>query len=129
MHEWSIAASLRRMVEERARAERAVRVLAVAVRVGDAAGVDAGLLATAWEGVREGGLVDGASLALERVPARWACALCGRDVDATGPLRCNACDAPAVLAGGEDLHLVRIELERAHGDDGPASPPHRGERA
>lgn len=119
MHEWSVAASLRRMVEERARAERAARVLSVTVRVGDAAGVDAGLLETAWRGVREGGLVDGASLALERVEATWACPLCRADVAATGPLRCVACDAPALLSGGDDLHLVRIELERADGDAGP----------
>ncbi len=48
MHEYGIAASLRRMVEAEARAVGARRVVRVEVRVGDAAGVERDLLATAW---------------------------------------------------------------------------------
>ena len=112
MHEYSIAMSLRRMVEEHAATARARRVVRVEVRIGDAAGVERELLATAWEQVREGGVTDGAELRIIPVPTRWICGLCRTPVAADGPLRCTACDVGAILDGGDDLFLDRLEVER-----------------
>lgn len=112
MHEYGIAASLRRMVEAEARAVGARRVVHVEVRVGDAAGVERDLLATAWEQVRAGGVTDAAELRIVAVPARWVCGLCRTPVGNDGPLRCEACGIGAVLEGGDDLFLDRIEVER-----------------
>jgi hydrogenase nickel incorporation protein HypA/HybF len=112
MHEYGIAASLRRMVEAEARAVGARRVVRVEVRVGDAAGVERDLLATAWTQVRAGGVTDGATLEIVAVPARWVCGLCRTPVGKDGPLRCEACGIGAVLDGGDDLSLDRLEVER-----------------
>jgi len=112
MHEYSIAMSLRRMVEEHAAAAKARRVVRVEVRIGDAAGVERDLLATAWEQVREGGVTDGAELRIVAVPARWICGLCRTPVRKDGPLRCEACDVGAMLDGGDDIFLDRLEVER-----------------
>jgi len=117
MHEYGIASSLRRMVEAEARAAHARRVVRVEIRVGDAAGVERNLLATAWEQVRAGGLTDGAELKIVAVPSRWVCGLCRTPVGNDGPLRCEACGIGAVLDGGDDLFLDRLEVERA--EDGP----------
>lgn len=113
MHEYSIAMSLRRMVEEHAAAASASRVVRVEVRIGDAAGVERDLLATAWEQVRVGGVTEGSELRIFAVPTRWICGLCRTPVPADGPLRCTACDVGAVLDGGDELFLDRIEVERA----------------
>ncbi len=112
MHEYSIAMSLRRMVEEHAAASHARRVIRVEVRIGDAAGVERDLLATAWEQVREGGVTEGAELRIIPVPTRWICGLCRTPVAADGPLRCAACDVGAILDGGDELFLDRLEVER-----------------
>ena len=67
---------------------------------------------TAWSIVREDGALAGADLVVERVPERWACALCGVPVPAKGTLRCPECDAAATLLNGDDLVLDRIEVVR-----------------
>jgi hydrogenase nickel incorporation protein HypA/HybF len=116
MHEYSLAQSLLRMVEEQARAAGATRVLRVVVRVGGAAGVEPALLETAWGVVRETPVCAASELALDLVPERWVCALCRTPIAAGAELRCGACDVAAVLDGGDELLLARIEVER----DGPA---------
>lgn len=112
MHEYSIAASLLRMVEGRARAAGAGRVVNVRVRVGAGAGVELDLLRTAWEFVRATRLCRDADLVVEAVPARWVCALCGGPIEAGAALRCLRCDVAARLAAGDELVLDRIEIER-----------------
>ena len=112
MHEYGIAASLVRMVETRARAAGARRVVRVEIRVGASAGVEVDLLATAWKGVREGSLCAEAILVVHRTPIVWMCALCRTPVAETGPLRCPECGYPAVLEGGDDLQLERFDIER-----------------
>ena len=112
MHEYSIASSLLRMVEERARAASARRVVGVHVRIGASAGVEVDLLRTAWDVVRETALTRDAVLVVEEVPARWVCALCAAPIAAGAVLRCPQCDVAARLDGGDDLMLDRIELER-----------------
>jgi hydrogenase nickel incorporation protein HypA/HybF len=115
VHEYAIASSLLRMVEERARAAGARRVLRVVVRIGAEAGVEIDLLRTAWEGVRETPVSGGAELEVNCVPVRWVCALCRAPIEAGGALRCPECDVAAVLDGGGELLLERIELEKAEG--------------
>lgn len=119
VHEYSVARALRRMVEERVRAERgaadrgerrAPRVTRVEVAVGALSGVVPELLATAWGHVR-GGACAAAELRVRDVPACWRCGACGGAVPEGGPLHCGACGAPAELAGGAELDLERIQME------------------
>lgn len=112
MHEYAIATSLLRMVEDRARAAGGTRVVRVDVRVGDAVGVDAELLATAWEILRNGGPCASAELRLHRVAARWECPRCGASIPDGDYLRCPSCSVPASLASGAELMLDRMEVER-----------------
>jgi len=115
VHEYAIAASLLRMVEERAREAGAQRVVRVEVRVGAQAGVEVDLLRTAWEGIRNTALSAGARLEVNCVPVRWVCALCRTPLASGGPLRCSDCDVAAVLDGGGELLLERIEFEVGDG--------------
>jgi hydrogenase nickel incorporation protein HypA/HybF len=112
MHEYSIVQSLVDSVAA-AVGKRDAAVHRVDVAIGELAGVDCGLLATAFEVFRAGTLCERAELAIDRVPARWECSHCGKEVPRGGFLRCAACDTPARLAAGDEIVLQRIELEVA----------------
>ena len=111
MHEYSIASSLLRMAEEQAAKHAAERVLGLQLRIGELAGVEIGLLETAWSLVRERSCCDGVDLAITRTPACWACSACGSAIARGGLLACAACGAPARLTSGDELVLDRIEME------------------
>jgi hydrogenase nickel incorporation protein HypA/HybF len=111
VHEFSVASSLLRLVEQHARAHDAARVVRVHVRVGAQCGVEPELLRSAWELVRERSPAADAALALEAVPVRWECRACETLLEDGAGLRCPACGGPAALASGLDLLLDRIELE------------------
>jgi len=112
MHEYSIIQSLVDSVAA-AVGTREASVHRVDVAIGELAGVDCTLLATAFENFREGTLCERALLTIDRIPARWECSRCGTDVARGGFLRCPRCDAPAHLAAGDEIVLQRIELEVA----------------
>jgi hydrogenase nickel incorporation protein HypA/HybF len=111
MHEYSIVQALVDSVEGHARAADGARVRRVRIRIGDLAGVDAGLLASAYELFREGTICAAAPLEIVRTPAEWACEGCRRPIAAGAVLQCNHCGSPARLSRGDDIVLEQIELE------------------
>jgi hydrogenase nickel incorporation protein HypA/HybF len=111
MHEYSIVSALLDQVETRARQHPRAEVLGIRVRVGELAGVDAGLLRTAWSLFRQGTVCAGAELLLESEAARWVCPECGVGIRQGSPLRCPRCALPARLETGDALILERIEME------------------
>jgi len=110
MHEYSIVQSLVDSVAA-AVGDREATVQRIDVAIGELAGVDYGLLTTAFEVFRGGTLCEHAELTIDRIPARWECARCGVDLPRGGFLRC--CNVPARLAAGDEIVLQRIELEVA----------------
>jgi hydrogenase nickel incorporation protein HypA/HybF len=113
MHEYSIVQALVDRVEREARAHEATAVHRLSVRIGALAGVEADLLASAYEICRAGTLCAEAELAIESVPARWACPECEWELPAGAVLRCPSCGVPARLASGDEIILDRIEMEVA----------------
>jgi len=111
VHEYSIASSLLQLAEEHARKHEARRVARLCVAVGELAGVEVPLLATAWSLVRERSLCDGVDLDVRRVPAVWSCVGCEAEIPAGGLLVCGRCGGRARLAQGDELILERIEME------------------
>ena len=83
----------------------------IRVRIGEASGVDPGLLNTAWETFRVRTLCEFAPMEIEVVPAEWECSLCGAVVPRGGVLTCGACGAPARLKQGDEILLDRIVME------------------
>lgn len=108
MHEYSLVQALiddvARNVRGRDGAVRRVRV-----RLGALSGVDPDLLATAYDTFRPHTVCAGATLELTRVPARWSCPQCRREIVAGERLQC--CGGPAQLVQGDDLVLEQLELE------------------
>jgi hydrogenase nickel incorporation protein HypA/HybF len=111
MHEYSLVQALLQRVAEEARARRAVAVRRVTVRIGPLAGVERRLFATAFRLSRADGLCDAAELVIAGDEAAWRCAVCGADLPAGAGTACPTCGMPAVLAGGDELTLERIEME------------------
>ena len=111
MHEYSIVQALMERVAAEARARRAVAVHRLSIQVGELAGVDVGLLATAYETFRERTICARAALDVQTIPARWECPGCLRAIARGERLRCPVCALPARLAAGDEFVLDRIEME------------------
>ncbi|MEA2236650.1 MAG: hydrogenase nickel incorporation protein HypA/HybF [Thermoanaerobaculia bacterium] len=112
MHEYSIVQSLVDAVAA-AVGTRVASVHEVRVAIGEMAGVDCGLLATAFEVFRAGTLCEHAVLTIDRIPVRWECPLCEVAIAGGAFLRCTQCDEPAHMKSGDEIVLQRIELEVA----------------
>jgi hydrogenase nickel incorporation protein HypA/HybF len=111
MHEYSIARSLIERVELEARARGATAVHRVRVRIGELAGVEPALLATAYEQCRARTICRNAQLQIRPEEAEWVCPDCRTPISRGAVLRCGACDAPARLARGDAIMLDQIEME------------------
>lgn len=111
MHEYSIGQALMDRIAAEAAGRGAVAVHRVVLSIGDLSGVEPDLLASAFDILKTHTLCEGAALEIERVPARWACAPCARDVVPGEILRCPACGSAATLASGDEIVLARLEME------------------
>ena len=111
MHEYSIIQSLVDSVERHAAQRPSASVKRLRVSIGEVSGVDATLLASAYEVFRIGTICDDAVLDIVPVAARWSCTKCGREIPKGEILRCGSCHAEAKLTGGDEILLDQIELE------------------
>ncbi len=113
MHEYSLVQALVDRIEQEAKARDAVRVHAVRVRIGELAGVDSVLLATAYQTFTKGTICEGVPLELVSAPAQWECKSCLRAIAKGEKLQCPTCGSPARLVQGDEIVLDRLELETA----------------
>lgn len=111
MHEYSIVQAMFDQIEATVRANHAVAVRAVRVRIGQAAGVEPALLRTAYDTFRLGTICANAPLEVEEVPVRWICPEGHGDIAVGRPLTCDRCGRPARLGAGDEIVLHRLELE------------------
>ena len=105
MHEYSIVQSLVDSVAAAVGARPDAAVYGVHIAIGELAGVDCTLLATAYEVFRAGTLCERAALTIDRIPARWECPRCGAAIERGGFLRCALCQEPARLTNGDEIVL------------------------
>jgi len=111
VHEYSVAQALMDRIESEVTARGATAVHRICLRIGDASGVEPELLASAFAILKDRTVCQAAALVIERVPVRWACPMCSREIPAGDVLRCSACGAAARLAGGDEIVLAQLELE------------------
>lgn len=113
MHEYSIVQALIERVTSEAAARDASAVRGVSVSIGELAGVEVDLLASAFAAFQARTVCEGALLDTRVVAARWICPECEQPIRRGQMLQCAACGVPARLAEGGDIILDRIELEVA----------------
>ena len=111
MHEYSIVQSLFDQIREAARARGAVSVRRVKVQIGDIAGVDTGLLRTAYQLFRVRTICEQAPLEIETIAMRWSCPDGHGDIEKGRALVCPSCARPARLEAGDEIVLQQLELE------------------
>ena len=111
MHEYSLIRALLERVDAAARQHQATSVERLWVRVGELAGVEVELLASAFELARAGTCCAAAELELTAAPAVWSCPGCGTAAPRGGVLRCASCGGALRLASGDEILLERIEME------------------
>ena len=110
MHELSIAEAVVRIASRHAAGRRVHRV---ELRVGHLRQVVPSALEFAFGLVAEGTPVEGATLAIEDVPAEGVCRSCGtRTVMTEFPLACSRCGGLDLeVVAGEELDVDSLELE------------------
>jgi hydrogenase nickel insertion protein HypA len=111
VHEFSIVEAMFDRIERLAHERHATAVRGVTVQIGAAAGLDVGLFRNAFDLCRTRTICDGAALTVNEVPARWACPA-GHGLLREGQrLACDVCGRPARLESGEEITLMRLDLE------------------
>ena len=111
MHEYSLVMSLIERVESEAKQRSAKSIRRIRIRVGELSGVEAELLASAFEIAKTGTACESATLDVTREVARWACPQCDAVLDSTIGLRCRACDVAGKLVAGSELLFEQMEIE------------------
>jgi hydrogenase nickel incorporation protein HypA/HybF len=120
MHELSLMQSVAELAEAEANRRGAEAITRLHLRVGSLAGVDPEALRFAAEVVCSSGLLAGAHLEIEPIPASAFCSPCQHPfaVD-DGLCLCPRCGrVSAQLLQGRELELASLELRLA---DGPAA--------
>ena len=97
MHEYSLVLAMMERIDREAASRGAVAVHRVRLRIGELSGVEAVLLASAFD--------------IVQVPARWECPQCRAEVAQGQILQCATCQVPARLAHGDEILLDQIEME------------------
>jgi len=114
MHELSIAQSIAEAVEVKAAECSAAHVRRVRLRVGEASGIVIDSLAFCFEMVaRLNPILEGAHLAIDRVPHRAYCCHCAKVFDVTNFVaRCPTCEEwSAQVLSGTELEILDMEIE------------------
>jgi len=98
-------------IEAETSARGATAVHRVRITIGEVAGIEPELLASAFSILREGTICQHAVLDITRVPAEWACQTCTTPIPTGGVLRCPSCGDAARLVGGDEIVLAQLEME------------------
>lgn len=112
MHELSICQALLAQVEDLAMTHGARSVEHITIDLGPLSGVDATLLADAYNIMRAGSCAAQAPLKIETIQVRVVCDLCGAQSAATpNRLVCADCGHYRTrVVAGDELRLRRVEL-------------------
>jgi hydrogenase nickel incorporation protein HypA/HybF len=111
MHEYSIVQAMFEQIERVAGERQATAVRGVTVRIGSAAGLDITLFRSAFDLYRMRTICDDAALEVEEVPARWVCPGGDGALPPGQRLTCQQCGRPARLEAGDEITLMKLDLE------------------
>jgi hydrogenase nickel incorporation protein HypA/HybF len=111
VHELSIAQNILDIAERHLPAGNLSRVTVIRVRVGALSSVVPESLEFCFDAITPGTRLEGAHLAIDRVPLSGVCPACGRRGSIAGALPlCPACGAAVDILEGDDLHVTEMEV-------------------
>lgn len=113
MHELSIVASLFEILNEKAKEQKAKKIISVKLKVGKFAGVVPELLETAFQIYKKDTIAADAQLEIEGVPLILQCKKCKTEVNKDDfVFICPRCDSRDLKTlAGTELLLEKLELE------------------
>ena len=114
MHELSLAHGIVEQATEAARRANAERVVAVQLKVGRLAGVEAGALLFCYDLAAQGTFLEGSRLDIVDVQLVVWCAHCLKTVELPGvqSFRCPTCGTPCgEIRQGRELEIASLEIE------------------
>jgi hydrogenase nickel incorporation protein HypA/HybF len=113
MHELSIMQGALDLALDQARQAGATRIHQVRLRIGVLSGVVPDALQFAFEALAPGTLAEGATLAIEPVPARFWCRACAREFECDDMIgECPACHGlSGDLRAGREMELASLEVD------------------
>ncbi len=113
MHEVGLMQDALRIALDRAREEKAKRVLAIRMRIGALSGVVPDALSFAFECLSRGTPAEGGTLEIESVPAVCWCASCRKEFAAPElGFECPSCGTIATeLRRGREIEVASLDLE------------------
>jgi len=113
MHELSIVASLFEILEEKAREQKAKKIVTVKLIVGALSGVVPEFLKTAFDIYKKETIASGAELEIEEVPLKVQCQNCGAEIMKDDFIFiCEKCASRELKTlSGTELLLEKIEME------------------
>jgi hydrogenase nickel incorporation protein HypA/HybF len=122
MHELAICQALMTQIEIIARDNLATEVSSITLGVGPLSGVEERLLEHAYPVASAGSIAEGAELIIRSTPIRVKCTSCNRESTAEpNRLVCGHCnDWRTELISGDELLLIRLELDKANETASPA---------
>jgi hydrogenase nickel incorporation protein HypA/HybF len=113
LHELGITQSIVEIAERTAHQQQAEKILSVTVEVGSLSGVVPEALEFCFEACTNGTLLEGATLLIEKIPARARCRSCACEFPLDELLACcPECDSAAgELLSGEELRIKEMEID------------------
>ncbi len=113
MHELSIVVNLFEILEEKAKEQKAKKVISVQVKVGALSGVVPEFLKTAFDVYKKDTIADKAELKIEKVPLKIKCQQCGTEITKDDfVFICDECASSELKTlAGTELLLEKIEVE------------------
>ncbi|MGB6305385.1 MAG: hydrogenase maturation nickel metallochaperone HypA [Acidobacteriaceae bacterium] len=113
MHEVGIASEILHASHAEAARRPGARLVAVTVRIGVLAGVDADALHFAWDVMSQQAEHDPVTLQIEMMPRRNRCLECGREfVTEMYSEPCPDCSSEnSTLLSGDEMQLASVEVE------------------
>lgn len=113
MHEVGIASEILRASYAEAARRPGARLVAVTVRIGVLAGVDADALRFAWDVMSEQAEDGPVTLEIQMMPRRNCCQVCGCEfVTEMYSEPCPECSSDdSTLLGGDEMQLASVEVE------------------
>jgi hydrogenase nickel incorporation protein HypA/HybF len=113
MHEVGIASEILRASHAEAARRPGARLVAVTVRIGVLAGVDAEALRFAWDVMSQQAEHDPVTLQIEMMPRRNRCQPCGCEfVTEMYSEPCPECSSEnSTLLSGDEMQLASVEVE------------------
>ena len=113
MHELSIMQSALALALDQAQQAGACRVHTIRLRIGALSGVVPDALVFAFEALAQGTLAEGATLAVDHVPARFWCATCSREFQSEDLFaECPDCHhLSGELRAGREMELASLEID------------------